>query len=107
MPYKDPQRQRAAKAESARRHRAVGVEPMRGTRTPLVSSEVRLKTARDVLSAVERELGEVVGDRELGRGREPGRSRLCVVSPCARSSRPSWPGRVEALERALEARPAK
>jgi hypothetical protein len=51
MPYKNPDRQRAAKAEHARRKRVGGVEPKRGT--PLVSGEVRLATARDVLDVIE------------------------------------------------------
>jgi hypothetical protein len=107
MPYKDPQRQRAAKAESARRRRAVGVEPMRGTRTPLVSSEVRLVTARDVLSAIECELGAVVGDGELGTAeRARTVATLCGVALRA-IEQAELAGRVEALERALEARPAK
>ena len=107
MPYKNPDRQKAAKAESARRRRAVGVELKRGTRTPIVSSEVRLETARDVLSAIERELEEVVGDSELGTAeRARTVATLCGVALRA-IEQAELAGRVEALERALEARPAK
>jgi hypothetical protein len=83
------------------------LEPKRGTRTPLVSSEVRLETARDVLSAIERELGEVVGDGELGTAeRARTVATLCGVALRA-IEQAELAGRVEALERALEARPAK
>ena len=64
MPYKNPDRQRAAKREHARRKRAAGVEPKRGT--PLVSGEVRIATARDVLGVIEGQVAAVLGDGELG-----------------------------------------
>jgi hypothetical protein len=74
MPYRDPERQRAAKAEHARRKRAGGVEPKRGT--PLVSGEVRLATARDVLSLVEGQVAAVLADEELGTAE---RARVCAT----------------------------
>jgi hypothetical protein len=46
VPYKDPERQRAAKAEHARRSRR---GTPRGTLGPLVSGDERLATARDIL----------------------------------------------------------
>jgi hypothetical protein len=76
MPYKNPERRRAAKAEHARRKRAGGVEPSRGTRAPLVSGEVRLATASDVLSLVESQVAAVLGDEELGTAE---RARVCAT----------------------------
>jgi hypothetical protein len=105
MPYKNPDRQRAAKAEHARRKRAAGLEPKRGT--PLVSGEIRIATARDVLGVIEGQVAAVLGDGELG---TPERARtaatLCGVALRAIEAA-DLAARVESLERALEARPAK
>ena len=75
MPYKDPQRQRAAKAEHARRKRAARVEPKRGTLAPLLSGQLRLSTARDVLTLLESQVEAVLADEELGTAE---RARLIV-----------------------------
>jgi len=71
-----------------------------------VSSEVRLATAREVLEVIERELAAVVGDEELGTA-ERARvvATLCGVALRA-IEQADLAGRVEALERALEVRPA-
>jgi hypothetical protein len=66
MPYKNPDRQRAAQAEHARRMRAAGVEPSRRTLGPLLSGEVRLATAKDVLAVIESQIEAVLDDAELG-----------------------------------------
>jgi hypothetical protein len=104
MPYKDPDRQRAAKAESARRRRVARVEPRRGTRTPLLSGEVRVETARDVLAVLEGQVGAVLDDHELGTAQ---RARV-IATLCGCALRAieaaDLAARVEALERALEAR---
>jgi hypothetical protein len=104
MPYKNPERQRAAKAEHARRQRAGGVEPKRGT--PLVSGEVRLATARDVLTVIEGQVAAVLGDETLGTAE---RARVCATL-CGVALRAIEGGdlaaRIEALERHLEARAA-
>lgn len=102
MPYKNPDRQRAAKAEHARRQRAAGVEPKRGP--PLVSGEVRLATARDVHGVIEGQVAAVLGDGELGTAE---RARVCatLAGVALRAIEAAdLAARVEALERALEAR---
>jgi hypothetical protein len=100
MPYKSPQRQRAAKAEHARRKRAARVEPKRGTLAPLLSGQLRLSTARDVLTLLESQVEAVLADEELGTAE---RARLIVqlagtalraIEAC------DLAGRLEALERA-------
>jgi hypothetical protein len=104
MPYKNPDRQRAAKREHARRERAAGVEPKRGT--PLVSGEVRLATARDVLGVIEGQVAAVLADGELGTAeRARTAATLCGVALRAIEAA-DLAARVEAVERALEARPA-
>jgi hypothetical protein len=104
MPYRDPDRQRAAKAEHARRKRAAGVEPKRGT--PLVSGEVRLATAQDVLAAIEQQLQAVLADEKLGTAE---RARL-VATLCGVALRAIEGGdlaaRLEALELHLRGRAA-
>jgi hypothetical protein len=103
MPYKNPDRQRAAKAESARRRRAVGVEPKRGTRTPLVSGEVRIETARDVLGVIEGQVAAVL-DEELGTT-ERARTIATLAGVALRAiEQADLAARVESLERALEER---
>ncbi len=67
MPYKDAERQRAAKAEHARRRRAAGVEPSRGTLRPLLTQDLRVRTAADVLGVIEgQQVAVVLADGELG-----------------------------------------
>jgi hypothetical protein len=105
MPYKNPDRQRAAKAEHARRKRVAGVEPKRGT--PLVSGEIRIATARDVLGVIEGQVAAVLSDGELGTAeRARTAATLCGVALRAIEAA-DLAARVEALERALEARGAK
>jgi hypothetical protein len=82
MPYKNPGRQRAAKREHARRKRAGGVEPKRGT--PLLSGDVRIATARDVLGAIEGQVAAVLADGELGTAE---RARTIAASRRAAGSR--------------------
>lgn len=65
MPYADPTRQRAAKAEHARRSRAAGVEPRRGTVAPLLSHDMRLSTAADVLAVVADQVAAVLADENV------------------------------------------
>jgi hypothetical protein len=105
MPYKNPDRQRAAKREHARRKRAAGVEPKRGT--PLVSGEIRIATARDVLAVIESQIAAVLADAELGTAeRARTAATLCGIALKA-IEQADLAARVEALERALEARRAK
>ena len=66
MPYADQDRQRAAKAEHARRKRASGMEPNRGTVSKLVSQEIKLRTAADVLAVIAGQVAAVLADGELG-----------------------------------------
>lgn len=65
MPYADPERQPAAKAEHARRSRLAAVEPRSGTIRPLLDHETRLRTAGDVLAVIEGQVRLVLGDRDL------------------------------------------
>ena len=105
MPYKNPDRQRAAKREHARRKRAAGVEPKRGT--PLVSGEVKVATARGVLGVIEGQVAAVLADDQLGTTeRARTAATLCGIALRA-IEQADLAARVEALERALEARPAK
>ena len=82
MPYKKPDRQRAEKREHARRKRAGGVEPKRGT--PLLSGDVRIATARDVLGVIEGQVAAVLADGELGTAE---RARTIAASRRAAGSR--------------------
>jgi hypothetical protein len=104
MPYKNPDRQRAAKAEHARRKRAAGVEPNRGTRRPLLAGELRLATARDVLALIESQVNAVLADDELGTA-ERARLITTLAGVALRAIEAGdLAGRLEALERALGAR---
>jgi hypothetical protein len=79
-----------------------GVEPKRGT--PLVSGEVRVATARDVLGVIEGQVAAVLGDGELGTAE---RARVCatLAGVALRAiEQADLAARVEALERALGAR---
>jgi hypothetical protein len=106
MPYSNPDRQRAAKAESARRRRAAGVEPSRGTLGPLLDGETRLQTAQDVLAVIEGQVAAVLGDDELGTAE---RARL-IATLSGVALRAIEAGelaaRVEALESVLRGREA-
>jgi hypothetical protein len=106
MPYKNPERQRAAKAEYAHRRRAARVEPRRGTLRPLVSGETRLETARDVLVVLEGQIVAVLADEGLGTTeRARAITALCGCSLRAIEAA-DLAARVESLERALETRRA-
>jgi hypothetical protein len=101
MPYADPERQRAAKAEHARRSRS---GTPRGTLGPLVSGDERLATARDVLTLIEGQLVAVLADPDLGtteRARTV--ATLCGLALRAIESG-DLAGRLEALERHLSGR---
>jgi|SRR5215211_5508168 len=104
MPYADPDRQRAAKAEHARRRRAARVEPNRGTLTPLLDGETRLATARDVLAVIDGQVATVLADETIGTVE---RARV-VATRCGVALRSIEAGdlaaRLEALERHLDGR---
>ena len=106
MPYKNRDRQRAAKAEHARRRRAAGVEPGRGTLGPLITGELRFETAHDVLAVLGQQIDAVLADAELGTAE---RARV-VATLCGVALRAIETGqlaaRLEALERALGGRAA-
>jgi hypothetical protein len=104
MPYRDPERQRAAKAESARRRRLARVEPNRGTLAPLLSAELRIATASDVLRVIESQVAAVLTDEALGTA-----ERARVVSTLAGVALRAieagdLAARLEALERHLHLR---
>jgi hypothetical protein len=104
MPYRNPDRQRAAKAEHARRRRAAGVEPNRGTRAPLLSGEVRLATARDALTLIESQVNAVLADDDLGTA-ERARLITTLAGVALRAIEAGdLAGRLEALERTLSTR---
>jgi hypothetical protein len=64
MPYKDPEKRRAVVRESVRRSRAGESKP---ARKPLPELEaLRLKTAKDVIGALEEQLNIVRGSQEVG-----------------------------------------
>jgi hypothetical protein len=74
---------------------------------PLVSGEVRVTTAKDVLAVIESQIGEVLADGELGTA-ERARTAATLCSVALRAiEQADLAARVEALERALEARRAK
>ena len=97
----------AAQAEHARRKRAAGVEPSRRTLGPLLDGETRLRTAEDVLAVIEAQIEAVLADDELGTAeRARTAATLCGIALRA-IEQADLAARVEALERALEARCAK
>jgi len=63
MPYRDPERQRLAKNEAARRirmrRRTAGMEPMEPPLGPLVSQTVRLRSVGDALAVIETQINLV------------------------------------------------
>jgi len=104
MPYKDAERQRAVKAEHARRRRAAGVEPSRGTLRPLLTQDLRLRTAADVLCVIEGQVAVVLADDQLGTA-----ERARVIATLAGVSlraieAADLAGRVEAIEAVLSER---
>jgi hypothetical protein len=104
MPYKNPERQRAAKRESARRRRrGTSVEPVEPS---LVSGPLRFETAKDLLAVLEGQLAAVLADGSLGsaeRARVVG--YLLTVGLRALEVR-DMAGRIEALELHLKGRAA-
>jgi hypothetical protein len=66
MPYADPDLQRAANREHSEhmRRRRAG-EPRAGSVTPLVSSELRLRKAADVLAVLDGQVKAVLDDELL------------------------------------------
>jgi hypothetical protein len=101
VPYKDPDRQRAAKAEHARRSRR---GTPRGTSGPLVSGDERLETARDVLALIEGQVVAVLGDDELGTA-ERARTIATLAGLALRAIESGdLAGRLEGLERHLSGR---
>ena len=101
MPYKSPDKQRQAKAESARRTRAA----KRGTCVePTIPVTVRLQTARDVLALIEDELANVRGDGRL-KSAERARTVGYLASIALRAvEQADLAARVESIERALRRR---
>ena len=102
MPYRDPDRQRAAQREHARRRRAV--EPDRRTLGPLVDGDLRLLTASDVLAVIEGQVAVVLADDQLGTA-----ERARVIATLAGVSlraieAADLAGRVEAIEAVLSER---
>jgi hypothetical protein len=103
VPYRDPERQTAAKREHARRSRSGTPERL----GPLLDGATRLRTAQDVLAVIESQIEAVLDDGELGTAeRARTTASLCGVALRA-IEQADLAARVEALERALEARPAK
>ena len=98
MPYSNPERQRAAKADHARRSRAARVEPNRRTLGPLVSGDERLATARDVLALIEGQVVAVLDDDQLGTA-ERARTIATLAALALRAIESGdLAGRLEALE---------
>jgi hypothetical protein len=110
MPYKNAERQRAAKAESARRcRRPRGTNPVDPGEPapPLVSGPLRLETAHDLLALLEAQLVAVIADSKLRMAeRAQVVGYLATVGLRALEAR-DLAARVEALERALEAKDAQ
>lgn len=66
MPYANPERQRKANAEYMRRQRAADCGTPRGTVGLLLSQDIRVKTAGDVLTVLEDQVRSVLADEALG-----------------------------------------
>jgi hypothetical protein len=82
------------------------VEPNRGTLAPLLSGEARLPTAQDVLAVIEGQVAAVLADDELGTA-ERARVVATLSSVALRAIESGdLAGRLEALERHLQARVA-
>lgn len=64
MPYRDPERQRLAKNEAARRRRArrrtAGVEPVEPALGPLIPPTIRLRSVDDALTLLEGQTASVL-----------------------------------------------
>ncbi len=102
MPFKDPDAQRAAQREWARRHRS-GDNRTRRTVEPLLPAEFRVRTAADILellSAQIEELRRAKLDR-VAKARTIG--YLCSVALRAVETA-GLEARVEAIERTLGTR---
>jgi hypothetical protein len=101
MPYSDPARQRAAKAEHARRKRAAHVEPKRGTLRPLLDEPTRLRSAEDVLAVIEGQVAAVVEDEVLGTA-ERARTVATLAGVALRAvEAANLAARIEAIEAVL------
>lgn len=105
MPYRDPARQRRAKAESARRARAAARGGTGGGPWNPIPAPVRLETALDALALVREEIANVRAAADVS---APDRAR-CVGYLLSVGLRAIEAGnlelRLEALEAALAARP--
>jgi hypothetical protein len=70
VPYKDPERRRAYDREYKRTHRRGpskgGVRPARTPTSNPALAEIRLATARDVLTLLEEEVNAVRGEPNVG-----------------------------------------
>jgi hypothetical protein len=98
VPYADSDRQRAAKAEYARRKRAAHVEPKRGTLRPLLDERTRLRTAEDVLAVIEGQVAAVIQDQEL-RTTERARTVATLAGVALRAvEAANLSARIEAIE---------
>jgi hypothetical protein len=101
MPYADPDRQRAAKAEHARRKRATHVEPRHGTLRPLLDEPTRLRTAEEVLVVIEGQVAALVEDEELGTA-ERARTVATLAGVALRAvEAANLAARIEAIEAVL------
>jgi hypothetical protein len=102
MPYRDPDRQRAAQREHARRRRAV--EPDRRTLGPLVDGDLRLQTASDVLAVLAGQVEAVLADEELATT-DRARTIATLAGVSLRAIEAAdLAGRVEAIEAVLSER---
>jgi hypothetical protein len=114
MPYTDPQRQRAAQRESARRRRLARAEGVSNrnpsnpnpTPGPLLSGELRLDTAQDVLRLIETQVVAVLGHETLATG-ERARVVVSLANTALRAiDAGNLAARIEALEGVLGTRSA-
>jgi len=81
MPYRDPEKQRAAVRESQRRRRAAGAGKARGHTLPELA-ELRLETAKDVVALLGGQVRAVIADPKLGtveRARTIGYLASCLL----------------------------
>ena len=104
MPYADPDMQRVANREHMRRRRAGGTE--RGTLGPLVTGELRLRKAADVLAVLDSQLSAVLDDADLSTA-ERARLIATLAGVALRAIEASdLAARLEAVEHALRTRTA-
>lgn len=64
MPYKDPEKRRAAVREAVRRRQTVNPKPR--TKPLLALTELQYATARDVLALLNDQIAAVDGDNDAG-----------------------------------------